>query len=616
MTLSLFPLYIMAQGWPSNYGGVMLQGFYWDSYADSQWSYLEEQSKDIAPYFNLIWIPQSGYCGSSNNMGYTPQYYFTHDSSFGTEGQLRSMIKTYKELGTGFIADVVINHRNNLGNGGSWVDYPAENYNGVNYQMLPSDIVKNDDGGKTLAWANKNGISLSENNDTGEGWDGCRDIDHKSENVNKIVKAYLDFLLNDLGYAGFRYDMVKGYSASYTGDYNSTAKPEFSVGEYWDGNPSVVQKWIDGTKVNDEIQSAAFDFAFRYSCRDAAHGTTNNLKPGAKVTPNWSKLLNSTSATSGYKRYSVTFVENHDTEYRSSSAPQDPIVSDTLALNAWLLGNPGTPCVFYKHWRSYKKDIKLMIEARKIAGINNQSSFSNITSNSTTDYCARRVYGKNGTMIIVVGSNCNSYSIPEGFTEILSGYHYRYLLSNDCDQSSWNNIVARIEEEEKPKEFTPYKATVHVKADFTPVYFYIWDSNNNTQLNGGWPGKRVDNVDSYKTTIDGETWYVQSVDITSADYYFNIIFNQGSGKPQTSDISHITTDKYYVASISGGKVSYEDVTSNYTTGITYLIDDDLSGVADIYSIDGYLIYKNVSLEETFVKLKSGIYVINGKKVIK
>lgn len=606
----------MAQGWPSNYGGVMLQGFYWDSYADSQWSYLEEQSKDIAPYFNLIWIPQSGYCGSSNNMGYTPQYYFTHDSSFGTEGQLRSMIKTYKELGTGFIADVVINHRNNLGNGGSWVDYPAENYNGVNYQMLPSDIVKNDDGGKTLAWANKNGISLSENNDTGEGWDGCRDIDHKSENVNKIVKAYLDFLLNDLGYAGFRYDMVKGYSASYTGDYNSTAKPEFSVGEYWDGNPSVVQKWIDGTKVNDEIQSAAFDFAFRYSCRDAAHGTTNNLKPGAKVTPNWSKLLNSTSATSGYKRYSVTFVENHDTEYRSSSAPQDPIVSDTLALNAWLLGNPGTPCVFYKHWRSYKKDIKLMIEARKIAGINNQSSFSNITSNSTTDYCARRVYGKNGTMIIVVGSNCNSYSIPEGFTEILSGYHYRYLLSNDCDQSSWNNIVARIEEEEKPKEFTPYKATVHVKADFTPVYFYIWDSNNNTQLNGGWPGKRVDNVDSYKTTIDGETWYVQSVDITSADYYFNIIFNQGSGKPQTSDISHITTDKYYVASISGGKVSYEDVTSNYTTGITYLIDDDLSGVADIYSIDGYLIYKNVSLEETFVKLKSGIYVINGKKVIK
>ena len=26
---------MMAQGWPANYGGVMLQGFYWDSYDDS-----------------------------------------------------------------------------------------------------------------------------------------------------------------------------------------------------------------------------------------------------------------------------------------------------------------------------------------------------------------------------------------------------------------------------------------------------------------------------------------------------------------------------------------------------------------------------------------------------
>ena len=27
-----------AEGWPSDYGGVMLQGFYWDGYADAQWS--------------------------------------------------------------------------------------------------------------------------------------------------------------------------------------------------------------------------------------------------------------------------------------------------------------------------------------------------------------------------------------------------------------------------------------------------------------------------------------------------------------------------------------------------------------------------------------------------
>lgn len=41
-----------------------------------------------------------------------------------------------------------------------------------------------------------------------------RDLDHSSENVQTIVKAYLDMLLNDFGYAGFRYDMVKDTAES------------------------------------------------------------------------------------------------------------------------------------------------------------------------------------------------------------------------------------------------------------------------------------------------------------------------------------------------------------------------------------------------------------------
>ena len=36
----LFALSMMAQGWPAQYGGVMLQGFFWDSYVDTQWANL------------------------------------------------------------------------------------------------------------------------------------------------------------------------------------------------------------------------------------------------------------------------------------------------------------------------------------------------------------------------------------------------------------------------------------------------------------------------------------------------------------------------------------------------------------------------------------------------
>ena len=78
-----------AQGWPANYGGVMLQGFYWDSYDDSQWTVLEAQANDLASSFDLVWIPQSGNCGG-NSMGYDDLWWFNnYNSSFGNEAELR-----------------------------------------------------------------------------------------------------------------------------------------------------------------------------------------------------------------------------------------------------------------------------------------------------------------------------------------------------------------------------------------------------------------------------------------------------------------------------------------------------------------------------------------------
>ena len=209
--------------------------------------------------------------------------------------------------------------------------------------MQSTDICNDDDGGATLNWANQNGKSLSANNDTGEDWSGLRDLDHNSENVQTCVKAYIKMLLDDLGYAGFRYDMTKGYSPQFTGMYNAYAAPTYSVGEYWDGNQTAVKNWIDGTKVNGVVQSAAFDFPFRYAVRDAA----NNNK--------WTNLSGSgkgLNLETNYRRYAVTFVENHDTQYRDSYNPQDPINQYVEAANAYLLAMPGTPCVFLKHWMS------------------------------------------------------------------------------------------------------------------------------------------------------------------------------------------------------------------------------------------------------------------------
>lgn len=74
---------IQAQGWPAQYGGVMLQGFSWDSYDYSQWSILESQAADLKGFIDFVWVPQSGKCLETTQvMGYMPYCYFQHDSSF------------------------------------------------------------------------------------------------------------------------------------------------------------------------------------------------------------------------------------------------------------------------------------------------------------------------------------------------------------------------------------------------------------------------------------------------------------------------------------------------------------------------------------------------------
>ena len=401
---------VYAQGWPANYGGVMLQGFYWNSYDDTKWTNLKSQVNDFADNFSLVWLPQSGKClETSQTMGYMPYYYFNQNSSFGTEAELRDLIKTFKSKGIGMVADVVINHHNTTG----WFSFPAEVYKGVTYQLKSTDIVANDDKGKTAKEATKQGISLSKNNDEGEDWDGCRDLDHKSQNVQTIIKAYLKYLKDDLGYTGFRYDMVKGFSGSHVADYNKSVGVEYSVGEYWDSNARI-QSWINATLKN----SAAFDFQFRYNVRDAINSN------------NWAALksTNNLMNDKNWRQYAVTFVENHDMEYRSSSEQQDPIRRDTLAANAYLLAMPGTPCVFFTHWLEYKDEIGAMISARKAAGITNMSDYE--VKVATSAYYAVNV---NKTLYAAVGRLDKMENPGADWQKVLSGYHYAYFLNKSLE---------------------------------------------------------------------------------------------------------------------------------------------------------------------------------------
>ena len=434
LSFLLFPVsFCMAQGWPSPYEGVMLQAFSWDSFNETKWTVLEQQANELGNTFDLVWIPQSGNC-NGQSMGYDDVYWFTnYNSSFGNEAELRSLIQSFKSNGITTIADVVINHRRST-NG--WFGFPSETYKGVAYSMGPSDVCSDDDNGKAATEAKRIGVTLG-NKDTGEGWDGMRDLDHKSTNVQNTVKAYLNFLLNDLGYGGFRYDMVKGFSPSFTAAYNKSANPGFSVGECWDGS-SVIRNWIDGTKADGVIQSAAFDFQFKYVMRNAVDKKdwTWLGKVNDNVSTNW-PLISNNFEQGSYRRYAVTFVENHDTQVRQDGSSGGPLKKDTLAANAYMLAMPGTPCVFQPHWLAYPTEIKAMVGARKFAGINNESSYDVLASAKQYYACTVKTADENRLLVVVgdVAAAESSASLSPLITptspqwvKVLSGYHYAYYF--------------------------------------------------------------------------------------------------------------------------------------------------------------------------------------------
>lgn len=377
-------------GWPSNYQGVMLQGFYWDSYEDTKWTNLESQADEISKYFTLIWVPNSGHC---SYMGYMPQYWFTnHNSAFGTEAELLSMISTYREKGVGFIADCVINHRNGVTN---WYDFPVEEWNGKTWKIGLEGICSNDEMAYASGQPKPTGAP-----DTGDNFDGCRDLDHTNANVQENCKNYVKCLQEKYGYAGMRYDMVKGYSGYYNGVYNRYANVEFSVGEYWDGQYDAVAAWIDATGKT----SAAFDFPAKYCINEAfANNDMTKLVWKANGTTDQPAGL----IHFGYPRYAVTFIDNHDT-YRDGSK----FTGNVVAANAFILLSPGTPCVFLPHYQQYKTAIQELINIRNAAGIHNESHVTVLRS--SRDCYMAEVTGTKGKVVVKVGSAMVS---PSGYAD-------------------------------------------------------------------------------------------------------------------------------------------------------------------------------------------------------
>lgn len=666
----LFSQHIFPQAAPEKYSGVMLQGFYWDSYSDSKWTNLTTQSDEIAGCFDLIWLPPSG-DAMGGGMGYLPVYYFRQNSRFGNQNELKTLISTLKAKGCGAIADIVINHRNGTNN---WVNFPSETYKGITYTWGMEAICRDDE-------CKDNGYTPTGANDTGEGYDAGRDIDHTNENVRNTIKAYLDFMKNEMGYVGWRYDYAKGFAPKYLAEYNMAAGCDYSVAEYFDGSYDKVTAYIDGTKSGNQIRSGAFDFPLKFALTDACN---NN---------NWNKLVwfNQQSGKNapagiihmdGFRRFTYTFIDNHDTNRADSN--HDAVKNNIPAANAFIITQPGIPCVWLKHWIDHKDEIRKMIDARKSVGVHSQSDV-NVLETANDIYVAE-VVGTTGSLVVKVGTRYE-YDPPTGYTLKTSGTNYAIWSKGGKE---WNFSVSLFpsgglypggtsvtltasggaapykiyytvdgSEPTTSSAFVSSGGTIQITKKTTvkamavgndgkrslvsnQTYYtdagegitvkwkndlgwnamnlYAWD-NAGAPILGAWPGTSV--------TADADGWYSHTFTQTT----FNVIFNAGNGAPQTEDIP-VSADVCYkiLATQTGNNHKVEIVDCPRTSSLievgsrefsiypnpasdyVYLSGNDKPVDVSIFTISGICVTKMTGVENAIdiKELPCGIYFMEIK----
>ena len=392
--------------------------------------------------------------------------------------------------------------------------------------------------------------------------------------------------------------MVKGYQAKYTGEYNASAKPTYSVGEYWDSDKAKVTTWINSTKVDGKIQSAAFDFPMKYNINSAFGGG------------NWGALANvMLSNDKNYARYSVTFVDNHDT-FRE----KDKLKTNICAANAYILAMPGTPCLFLKHWQSNKGTLKRLIALRKAAGITNESEI--LTAETLGNGFLLTVQGSIGKLRLHLGPVGDvAFANPvDMWTLAIEGKNFQVYTSKDVDLTAMKAIT---DTDASPEDDTPVEIPSFcvVNEGETCAFFvspknwgsqikcWRWDKQYNYTGNT-WPGVNCEKLgeDSKGNTV--WKWTLKDSDKKSqSSTNEGIIFNDGTN--QTADLAFKNGGYYNIDGLQGV------VTPTAIRSITTETD----GETKVYTLDGRLIRTAKNGQEALIGLPKGIYIINQKKFI-
>lgn len=413
--LFLLPLLVQAQG-----GDVMLQGFNWVSHSNSSGWYNVVKSKSSeldAIGIDAIWMPPPSNSGAAE--GYLPRQLYNVSTPYGTEAELRSMINSLHNRNIKVLADIVINHRVGTTN---FFDFTQPSWGRWS-------IVNNDECGCGTGNSDFWPGSLKADG-SGGGFSAARDLDHTNSGVRQGIKDWMNWLKNDVGFDGWRYDFVHGYAGNYNREYNDATNPYFAVGELLEGDRWRIIQWLD----SHQGSSSAFDFATKRALHDAFFQN------------NYSYLRDSDGRAPGvlgqWPAKAVTVLDNHDTGASPNQAlwvfPGNRIEQGY----AYILTHPGVPMVFWDHLFDYgatlKNKITQLIAVRKNNGLTSTSSLQIVEARNDL-YAA--IIGNKVAMKLGPGS----WSPGSGWTLKVSGTDYAVWEKAGSTSTGISNGIYRIE---------------------------------------------------------------------------------------------------------------------------------------------------------------------------
>lgn len=337
--------------------GVLMQAFYWNSPIVSNqefnwWNYVISEIPHLKTTgITALWLPPACKAQDVKSMGYDPndfydlgeyiqKYHTRKETWFGSKDDLSRLIQVAHNSGIQVMADMVFNHcsggdlETNPYTGEDWYTKfePASNEFIRNYDSFHPSVYESYDGGIFEGYSKT-------------------DLCHRSPFVYNEILKYCRWLIEHIGFDGFRYDCVKGYGGWITKSiqeyrYKFSANDQkyykpFGVGELWeDNNNQSIENWLNEVNNFSDNPVSAFDFLLRKKLRNLCLDKQYSLRELA----DWNNtLLNRPFET-------VTFVENHDTCSPHPDVADKEIFSDKMLAYSFILTHPGYPCVF---WRDY-----------------------------------------------------------------------------------------------------------------------------------------------------------------------------------------------------------------------------------------------------------------------